>query len=214
MIPSVVRNPVISNFFNEDERLNQLLVTIQSVREKVPNPHIVVLEGGTEIDEDIEKMKKVGADEVFSFDLVKNDKRLLDANRSKSYGELTLFLEYLGSNSFETIKENASSLSKVGGRCILNEKFKFDESDACVMNYSHKAWSGKGACSGRHWKIPMSKFEHFIFRLENLYYNFSNVMDIEHGLYEFDVVPLKDIPENKEVGVTLWVSSSGIWEDA
>jgi hypothetical protein len=214
MIPSVVRNPVISNYLTEDQRLEQVLMTIKSVKEKIPNSHAVILEGGTENKEDIEKMYAAGVDEVFSFDLAKNGKRLDDPNRSKSYGEMTLFLEYLNSNSFNAIKDESISLSKVGGRGVLNDKFKFVEDEKCVMNYTHRAWSGKGACSGRHWKIPMSKFDHFFSRLENLYYSFSMVLDIEHGFYEFNVVPLEGLPENAEVGISALISGNGKWEEA
>jgi hypothetical protein len=85
------------------------------------------------------------------------------------------------------------------------------------MNYTHTAWSGKGACSGRYWKIPMSKFEHFHFRLTSLckdYMQDESIIDIEHGLYQYNVIPLEGIEPNTPSEVSLFVSTIGKWENS
>lgn len=208
LIPSVVRNPVFS-YFSEDERLEQLLVTIDSVKEKIPDSYIVVMEGGSEDQKDKESMYESGADFVFSYDLAKNNKRLSDPNKSKSYGEITLFLEFFSTEKFKEIKENVKSISKVGGRGVLSEHFVFNEKEECVIFWSQTSWSGSPSCSGRYWKIPISKFDHYIERLNLLYDNIHNVIDIEHGFYEYDVIPLKDVLPDKPTGILLPVASSG-----
>ena len=215
LIPSVVRNPVLSFHMSEDERLNQLIGTIKSCIDKIPNSHIVILEGGDVNENDQLRMMNAGATEVFSYDLVRNGKRIPNPNRTKTYGELTLFLEYFSSINFNNIKDNVISISKAGGRILLNENFNFDSSENSVMNYTHTAWSGKGACSGRYWKIPMSKFEHFHSRLSTLYKDYikdESIIDIEHGLYEYNVIPLEGIEPNTPTGVSLFVSTIGQWE--
>lgn len=217
LIPSVVRNPVMSPFMTESERLKQLLQTIKTCREKIPDHYIVVMEGGTANEDDAKEMKVAGAVDVFNYDLAKNNKRLRDPNRSKSYGEMTMFLEYFKSSSFATIKNNLPSISKAGGRIVLNDKFIFDSSDGCVMNYTHRAWSGRGACSGRYYKIPISKFNHFYSQLNSLYeryYYDHSIIDIEHGFYQYNVVPLENLEENIQSGVSLFVSTQGKWEDS
>jgi len=213
LIPAVTRNPVISQFLSEDERLEQLLGTIKSVKEKVPSSHIVVLEGGTFSEEDARKMINTGADEIFSYDLDKNGKRLPDPNRSKSYGEITLFLEYFKTPHFAKIKSSIRTISKIGGRGILNEKFVFPEDDTCIMNYTHKAWSGRGACSGRIWRIPMKHFPHLLSQMYLMYANFDNVLDIEHGFYDYNVVPLEGLEPEQLVGISAWISGNGKWEE-
>jgi hypothetical protein len=217
LIPAVTRNPVMSLFFDEETRLAHLLATIKSVKEKVPSAYIVVMEGGTFSEEDEQKKINAGAHNIFNYDLVKNGKRLPDPNRTKSYGEMTLFLEYFNSLMFTEIKDNILSISKAGGRIILNEKFVFDSSEKCVMNFSHSVWSGLGACSGRYWKIPISKFSHFIKQLAILadeYVKTPAIIDIEHGFYQFNVVPLEGLEANVLSGVSLFVSSHGNWEES
>jgi hypothetical protein len=217
LIPSVVRNPVISLYLTEEERLAQLIKTVESCLEKIPSPYIVVLEGGSYNQKDHEILLSAGVNELFSFDLAKNNKRLFDSNRSKSYGEMTLFLEYFNSPMFTEIKDNLLSISKAGGRIVLNEKFVFDSTEKCVMNFSHSVWSGLGACSGRYWKIPISKFDHFIKQLSalaNEYVKNLMIIDIEHGFYQFNVVPLEGLEANTLSGVSLFVSSHGNWEES
>jgi len=217
LIPSVIRNPVLSLYMTEDERLNQLCGTIKSCIDKIPNPHIVVLEGGDINENDKLRMIDAGANEVFNYDLVKKGKRLPNPNRTKTYGELTLFLEYFSSDNFNNIKDNVASISKAGGRILLKENFNFDSSENCVMNYKHVAWSGKGACSGRYWKIPMSVFEHLYSRLTILckdYIKDESIIDIEHGLYQYNVIPLENIKPNTLSNVSLFVSTIGKWEDS
>ncbi len=214
MVTSVVRNPVISRNITESQRLEQTLMTIRSAKEKIPNSYVVVLEGGTENKDDCEAMLMAGADYVFSYDLVKNGKRLQNANRSKSYGEMTLMLEYFQSENFRIAKEESLSLIKLSGRYILNEKYKFNEDDKCVIKYDHVVWSGEGACSTRYWQIPTSKYEHFALRLGILYQNFDQIIDLEHGFYYFNVVPREGLIEGVEVGVSGFVEGIGKWETA
>ena len=126
LIPSVVRNPVLSFHMSEEERLSQLLNTIKTCSEKIPDSYIVIMEGGEENENDKLEMINAGANEVFSYDLVKNKKRIPNHNRTKTYGETTLFLEYFASPSFIENKNNLLSISKAGGRIILNDKFIFE----------------------------------------------------------------------------------------
>lgn len=215
LIPAVTRNPVLSFHMSEEERLSQLIGTIKTCIAKIPNSYVVVLEGGGENENDKIRLLNEGANEVFSYDLVRNGKRIPNPNRTKTYGELTLFLEYFSSTNFGDIKENVISISKAGGRILLNENFNFDPSENCVMNYTHTAWSGKGACSGRYWKIPISKFEHFHSRLSTLckdYIKDESIIDIEHGLYKYNVIPLEGIEPNTLTGASLFVSTIGQWE--
>ena len=212
LVPSVVRKPVFS-VFPEEERLAQLLETIKSAKEKIPESYIVVLEGGEKNKEDAASMIGAGADCVFSYELEKNGKTLQNWNRSKSYGEMTLFLQFFTSNHFKEIQKGIKSISKVGGRGRLTEKFSFQDNENCVINYDHKVWSGKGACSGRYWKIPISKYEHLHKQLNLLYENFDSVIDIEHGFYEYNVVPLEDIEPGTPTGYFLIGATNNIAEE-
>jgi hypothetical protein len=214
LIPAVTRNPVMSPYLTEETRLEHLLATIKSVKEKVPSAYIVVMEGGTFTEEDEQKKIKAGAHIIFSYDLAKNGKRLPDPNRTKSYGEITLFLEYFKSQHFADLKDSVKTISKIGGRGILNEHFQFPDDDTCIMNFSHKVWSGRGACSGRIWRIPVKHYDHLIKQMTLMYENFDSVIDIEHGFYDYNVVPLEGLEPEKVVGISAWVSGNGQWEEA
>jgi len=217
LIPSVIRNPVLSFHMSEEERLLQLIGTIKTCIDKIPDHYIVVMEGGDANENDKLKMISAGANEVFNYDLVKNGKRIPNHNRTKTYGETTLFLEYFASLQFEEIKNTILSISKAGGRILLNDNFVFDSTENCVMNYTHTAWSGMGACSARYFKIPISKFEHFHKQLKTFYEDYikdESIIDFEHGFYQYNIVPLEGIEPNTKSGVSLFVSTSGQWEDS
>jgi hypothetical protein len=126
LIPSVVRNPVLSFHMPEEERLNQLIGTIKSCIEKIPDAYVVVMEGGDVNFNDKLRMLNAGAHGVFNYDLVRNGKRLSNPHRTKTYGEATLFLEFFKSESFQILKDDFLSISKAGGRILLNDKFVFD----------------------------------------------------------------------------------------
>lgn len=213
LIPSVIRNPLLSSFLSEEERRDHLCKTIESAVNKIPNSYIIVLEGGTENLEDDKILLSGGANEVFHYDLAKNGKRLEDPNRSKSYGEMTLFIEFFNSTLFAEIRNNLKSVSKLGGRAFLNDTFTFDDSDNCFVKWQPVSWSGKGNCCQRYWKVPISKIDYVIRQYNEMRNHFNEIIDIEHGFYQFNVIPIQNIPPNMNEGVTHYVSSYGKWEN-
>lgn len=213
LIPSVTRNPLLSEFLSEEMRLNQLCRSIESVLEKIPNSYIVVLEGGTENTEDDEILLSKGANNIFHYDLEKNEKRLKDPHRSKSYGEMTLFIEFFKTSLFKELRPNIKSISKLGGRAYLNDSFVFDDSENCFIRWTEISWRKLQSCSQRYWKIPSSKIDHLITQFNEMRFFFKEVPDIEHGFYRFNVVPIEGLEPDMEEGVTHFVSSYGKWEN-
>lgn len=213
LIPSVVRNPLLSHFLSENQRLEQLYKSVQSVLDKIPNPYIIVIEGGSKNVNDESYLLSNGVNEVFHYDLEQNGKRLPDPNRSKSFGEMTLFIEFFSSDMFKKIRPLIKSVSKLGGRAFLNDTFVFDDSENCFVRWQPESWSGQSTCCQRYWKVPVSKIDHVIFRYIQMRNNFDYIIDIEHGFYIFNVIPLDGIKPNLNEGVTHYVSSYGEWEN-
>lgn len=213
LVPSVVRNPLLSTHLSEEERLEHLCKSIQTILEKIPNPFIVVLNGGTENAQDNKVLLSKGVNEIFQYDLVKNNKRLTDPNRSKSYGEMTLFVEFFKSAFFNDIKPSITSISKLGGRAYLNDSFVFDDTENCFIRWQPVSWSGKGNCCQRYWKAPASKIDYVIKQYKEMQNRFNEVIDIEHGFYQFNVIPINGISPNLNEGVTHYVSTYGKWEN-
>ena len=145
--------------------------------------------------------------------MVKNNKRLTDPNRSKSYGEMTLFIEFFKSAFFNDIKPSIVSISKLGGRAYLNDSFVFDDTENCFIRWQPISWSGKGNCCQRYWKAPASKIDHVIKQYKEMQNQFNEVIDIEHGFYQFNVIPIDGLSPNLNEGVTHYVSSYGKWEN-
>lgn len=213
LIPSVTRNPLLSPHLTEDERLEHLCKSVRTAINKIPNPYVVILEGGTQNTQDDTALLSNGANAIFHYDLVKNGKRLQDPNRSKSYGEMTLFIEFFNSSKFKELRSSVKSVSKLGGRAFLNESFVFDDSDNIVIRWQPVSWSGKGNCSQRYWKVPVSKIDYVITKYNEMHKRFNEVIDIEHGFYQFNVIPFEGIEPNMNEGVTHYVSPLNIWEN-
>ena len=175
--------------YSKDERFEQTKVTITSVKEKIPNSFIILID-----------ISPFNADEISYFenncDLFinpSNDNELAEKiiNR-KSYGEKT-YLEYvlalLDNNDQKynyTNFTNVKHIFKVGGRYFLNEHFDY------YKNYNHDYDNinihspdfYSNACNSSCFKISKTNINHFIDSLK-LYDSDvkSGTVDMERMLY-------------------------------
>lgn len=120
----------------------------------------------------------------------------------KSVGELTLLNSYLNCKEFNIIKDKINSLSKLSGRYYLNNNFKFIDNDLCMVKKTDKSWSGKGTYDTRFYKISKLLLNNYINNLEKVYLNAYNIHDIEHGFYEYQVIPKDNIIMLDKLGVS------------
>lgn len=138
--------------FNTSERIKQTQSTIQSVREKCPSAHVVLVDGG-EQDPQLQDM----VDEYF---YVGNDEKIRQAVGSpyKGLGEAYLILSVL-----DKIKEEYDYYFKLSGRYYLTDAFDvtdFQFSAFNFKNYTKKKMNigesqyVKGAHSTRLYGIP------------------------------------------------------------
>jgi hypothetical protein len=204
LITSVIRNPRESPYLTEDERLEQTINTVSTIREKIPHSYIVLLEGGKNNHDDTQKMKSI-CDEIYHIDV---------EGLHRSIGEVTMINAYLQSEFFVKIKDSLTTLNKVSGRYYLNDKFSFNENLNSIKK-DDISWSGRGACSTRYWRVTKENIEKTVQQIHKLHQSFNPAIhiDIEHAFYSYEVVPLHDSIDKMEVGVTGFVSPMGFWEN-
>jgi hypothetical protein len=204
LITSVIRGAAESPFRNGDERLAETINTIKSIRDKIPNSYIVLLEGGEYSLSDYNTLKDIV--EEYHCHSVKG------LHRSK--GEISLLSNYLD-NEFQQIKELSKTLNKVSGRYYLNENFSFNENLNSIKK-DDVAWSGRGACSTRYWRVTSENINMCIEKIKLVKETFDPTIDVdlEHAFYQHQVVPLHDSTDKMDVGVTGFVSPMGIWDNA
>lgn len=204
VITSVIRNPMQSPYRTSEARLAETLHTIETVKNKIPNCYIVLVEGGPKNQEDY-NMLVDQCNEIHYYNV---------QGLHRSLGELTLLNSYFNSDAFQSKYESLSSLSKISGRYLLNANFLFEEEKNSIKK-DDVCWSGKGACSTRYWRVKKEDIKETIKKLSFIEEEkFGNCIDIEHAFYEYNVVPFTDIEDGKHVGITGFVSPMGIWEDA
>jgi hypothetical protein len=142
----------IRSGFSEHERCTQTLETIQSIRERVPQAQIVLIEGGGETSL-LNQLK--GAVDCFVF--VGNSeivRRFVDG-RHKSLGECVLSLIAIPS----LLKCNAEFIFKISGRYRLNDNFSIANWDTKEFNFLHIK---KDNVSTRFYGFPKRKLLRWI----------------------------------------------------
>lgn len=112
--------------FTPEERIEQLKLTIASVRRMVPDSYIVLLEG----------CETRGAFDVDHVCDQSGDPSVQGAihGPSKGCGEASQILMYLGDDHFRTNKHQFRSVSKMSGRYELTEDFSFEETSSIVLH--------------------------------------------------------------------------------
>jgi len=125
--------------FSAQQRFDQSLETIRSVRQHVPNPYIVFVEG-TELAEGyraaihslVDHLHLAGSDAAV---------RECVAGPYKSLGEVASLLSYLESPHFQWARGErlVASLSKLSGRYRILPAFRFDlpPNDAVLAHITH-----------------------------------------------------------------------------
>lgn len=166
------------SFYDPETRLKQLVeLTIDSIRKKIPNSYIVILEGSELSSEEIEILKN-NSDQLF----------LCSVNGlDKSSGEISLIYNFLNSLEFKKIHKKINNLIKISGRYYLLENYNFNMYDGCVIKNNKKEWSNEYASETRYYKVSKNKISDYINNLNNLITNGIH-RDIEHSFYFYNVV--------------------------
>ena len=189
----IITSCMISNEnsgFSKEERFNQTLQTIKSVKEKIPNNFIILLEGSN-------FKYNYGIDYYFYYDVSKF---------KKSQGEAILIYNCLNSNFFKQL--NINTVSKISGRYFLNDNFIWNDSKF-VIKKDKGWWNNTPGFLTRFYTIPnkyINEFKSIIFAYINSYNFKFNIADIETNLYMLNTI--KDYYSPEILGVSGYLSIS------
>jgi hypothetical protein len=135
IIPSViftVNKPLsyyhIRSSFTPEERYQQTLDQIESVRQKVPNSYIVMVEASN-IPHDMETVFRSKVDHYFNISDIP-DVAAATNGPAKGHGEVMQMLAYLETDHFKNIRDKCMSVTKFCGRNKLADDYTFSVPDA------------------------------------------------------------------------------------
>lgn len=190
--------PIMDNtIFSKKERIEQTIDTVLSIKNKIPNRYIIIIEG-SRIDQTEFKN---------SFESLVNYIYFCDvSNLRKSQGEITLLYEYFNSDHFKSLEKDINSISKLSGRYYLNDNFNWDSypEDKFIALFVEKSWSGKSVFETRYYRIPKHKITYFINKI-SLYRNHSYFLsgpDIEHCFSYFNIIEKSELYSPKILGIS------------
>lgn len=186
----IVVTSVIHNYhpsiYSCEQRLDQLInKTIKSIKNKVPNPYIIVLEGSALEEKEKNALKESKIDGLFHFDV---------KGYTKSGGELLLLLNYFTSPFYEKLKNEYSidTISKFSGRYYFTDEHNFEDyssEDFVFKKIDKTYWSNQGIYETRYYRFPFNYENIFIEKLKEIL-NFGIHIDIEHSFYKYNVLPI------------------------
>ena len=202
-ITCAVRPTTETSCFSGDVRILQIVKSIESVRNKVPNCFIVLLETGSASSEEKE----------FLTGLVNLYMTVHVTTFVKSLGEATMIYRFLSSPWFQENKQRFSTYSKLSGRYFLTDSFDFSKYplDKIFIRFR---WGGEseGLFETRYYRIPGSKIDLYAKNLENLLTNHAYVfkfLDVEHIYFLLNFFPLEEIIHNQAIGLAGWITGNG-----
>lgn len=195
IITSMLRPVRDHTVFSTNQRKEQTLHTISTVKEKIPECYIVMIEGGYM--DDIEELQFTNlVDYLFRTDVT---------HYPKSPGEATLLHRYLISEHFKSL-ENVETISKLSGRYYLNENFYWDKLplDKSIISLIPIAWMGKPLYKTRFYRIPQIHLTNFIEGL-NRYLDSKEAKvawpDIEHCFHLHNIIVHSEVYCPEPLGV-------------
>ena len=130
IVPSVINvvNKPLSycdrrSSFTSEQRYEQTLLQLETIRKKVPNSYISFVEASP-ISEEMENNLRAKVDYYFN---VSEIPEVPEATNSpaKGYGEAMQLISYLHSEHFKEIRKHCTTVSKFGGRIRFTDDFVF-----------------------------------------------------------------------------------------
>jgi hypothetical protein len=189
--------------FPTEVRIKQILLSIESIRQKVPNPYIVLLEVGS-ISQDIQDFLTERVDEYICMNV---------SHLNKNQGEATMMYTYLSSDSFREKSSEFASLSKLSGRYFLSNEFDFQRVPLEKPWIKHRIGSrGENIYETRYFRMPISYVPHFYQKYDEFMKNNFQMLDyddVEHIYVSQDFIRMEDSVYTVKIGVAGWVSGSG-----
>jgi hypothetical protein len=168
LITSIIKTPntplsyAVRSVFNTEQRFEQTKLTIQSVKEKIPNVNIFIVEC-SELDE--EQSNYFLQNSSYFLNLYDNENlraNMHSDSKSLCEGTMTLCaLDFLLQNDIKF-----DNLIKISGRYYLSENFDYNNfnNDKLVIKYID---NDRSSAFTALYKLPKSCIEHFKMFLQN-----------------------------------------------
>ena len=199
VITSLFKVYMSTTIYSENQRKEQIKKSIETIKEKIPDVYIVLLEGGTSTDEDISEFSKY-VNEFIIIDI---------KNLPKSIGEFRLLYNYFNSEQFKSKQTTFKTISKFSGRYYLNDSFLFNES----ICFKYREYENKGIVETRYYRFPILYLNIFLEKLEIINQDnefLSDSIDIEHLFAKHMVLPISYATIDSKIGVSGNNAPSGI----
>ena len=195
LITSMLRPVRDHTVFTCDQRKEQTIHSIETVRKKISGCYIIMIEGG-DMEESEEREFGGLVDYLYRTDV---------KNYNKSPGEATLLHRYLTSEHFKSLTR-VESVSKLSGRYYLNDEFRWDRfpMDRSIIDFVPIAWSGKPIYNTRYYRIPKKHLDNFIGGLGRYLKSKDALIaqpDIEHCFYSHNIIVHNEVHSPKPLGV-------------
>lgn len=117
--------------FSVEDRIQQTIETINSIRKYIPNSEIILIEAGST------SFKRVFIEYVDSYIYIDNRiYRWLLTHKNKGFGEALILINFL--MRFSPKKSNSSRLFKISGRYKLNSNFDSSKFDHNRLSFQYK----------------------------------------------------------------------------
>jgi len=197
IITTAINSLTSATCFTPEMRFLQIMRTILTVHEKIPNVHIVILDTGTMTPEQLKSISPY----------VKEIYNMQASTLSKNNGEIMMLFRYFTSENFEKLLPSLSTINKISGRYFLTERFNFKKHDLTKnlikLNYDHNAGA---RIEGRYFRIPVERFQYFIDHFKECIEkltkdNLLDTVSIEGIFFQYKVFELEHSVYSQHLGV-------------
>lgn len=227
----IVTSAINSKFgvFNPQQRLEQTIGTVSSIKSKIPDAKIVIMECcGTPITVEQADALKAVADEFYDFSNDADVQALYDNDNwdvVKNGTEIMVFGRLLNQLKGTAVLEGVDRVHKMSGRYILNELFdpelyeQSDITDKIIIGPKHKSQFPPEVTMvpfqymARLWSWPSSRMDEAIKIYEDSLVYFAQrlavggYVDIEHVLAKF--IDPAHVQEIQNLGVEGCIAPNG-----
>ena len=184
-ITSLVNCNPSRTIYSRKDRFLQTKFTIQTVREKIPNSFIILIDI-TDFTQEERDFFNSSCDIVINEYNSEIAKKCVFEHPNKSYGERYYLLRCFEELISRNIIHNVKNIYKVSGRYYLDNKFNYDDynNDKTVVKIvDEKLW--KNACTTCLFKLSIKDADIFFNSLFHKEHFFLNGHCMEHFMYLF-----------------------------
>lgn len=176
--------------FNLQERFAQTIISIDTIRKKIPNCFLIVSDISVN---ECKKEKDYISSVVDLFLDFSKDSLVSEVSKIglKSHGEVLLFANTLNYINNNTNISNVKRIFKLSGRHNLTEEFDISAysniKNKYVFKKRVKSWINPDwyLYETRLWSMDKSNLDDYLSRVPNFYNSLDGEFDIEHAYYKF-----------------------------